>query len=208
MKKEYCEDFRGYLIKYLENNYLKIIVICFSLLKRMECVIKGIQLGRMCKFYGNTIFHREPLTEISIGNNCTFRSNFKSNFVGLNHKCLLATLRKGAQLKIGNHCGISGATISIAYKAIIHDNVLIGANAFITDFDWHNIDPLHRHEPCTEYKAVEIRKNAWIGINTVILKGVTIGENSIIGANSVVTDNIPDNVIAAGNPCKIIRNIR
>jgi galactoside O-acetyltransferase len=52
---------------------------------------------------------------------------------------------------------------------------------------------------------ITIGNNVWIGMNSVIMRGVTIGENSIIGANSVVTKDIPANVIAAGNPCKVIK---
>ena len=50
-----------------------------------------------------------------------------------------------------------------------------------------------------------IEDNVWIGVNTTILKGVTIGENSIIGANSLVVKDIPPNVIAGGNPCKVLK---
>ena len=55
-------------------------------------------------------------------------------------------------------------------------------------------------------KPVEIKEGVFIGMNVKILKGVTIGENSVIGANSIVTKNIPSNVIAAGNPCKVLKN--
>jgi acetyltransferase-like isoleucine patch superfamily enzyme len=55
---------------------------------------------------------------------------------------------------------------------------------------------------------VVIGDNVWLGVNSVVLKGVTIGKNSVIGANSVVTRDIPPNVIAAGNPCKVIKQIQ
>ena len=54
-------------------------------------------------------------------------------------------------------------------------------------------------------KPIAIGNNVWIGMNCVIMRGVTIGENAVIGANSVVTKNIPANVIAAGSPCKVIK---
>jgi len=57
-------------------------------------------------------------------------------------------------------------------------------------------------------KDVNIGDNVWLGINVIVLKGVTIGEHTIIGANSVVTRDIPANVIAAGNPCKILSNLK
>ena len=56
-------------------------------------------------------------------------------------------------------------------------------------------------------KPIIIEDNVWLGINSSVLKGVTIGKNSVIGAGSVVTKNIPANVIAAGNPCRVIKKI-
>ena len=59
----------------------------------------------------------------------------------------------------------------------------------------------------TYSKPITIGVNVWIGGNTVVLPGITIGHNVTVGAGSVVTKNLPDNVLAFGNPCKIIRNI-
>lgn len=75
-------------------------------------------------------------------------------------------------------------------------------NTLITDSDWHLDDP-RSGKP----KAVTIGDNVWLGEGAKILKGVTIGENSVIGAGAVVTKSIPANVIAAGNPCKVIKQI-
>ena len=72
----------------------------------------------------------------------------------------------------------------------------------ITDSDWHTDDP--RTGPD---KAVIIEDNVWLGYGVKILKGVHIGKNSVIGAGSIVTKNIPANVIAAGNPCKVIKQL-
>jgi len=77
----------------------------------------------------------------------------------------------------------------------------------ISDFDWHNLDPAMRRMDCISSAPVVIHDNAFIGVNSIVWKGVTIGKNSVIGANSVVTRDIPDNVIAAGNPCKVIKSI-
>ena len=88
----------------------------------------------------------------------------------------------------------------------IGDNVRIGPNTGIYT-PQHAFDPKLRAEGYEISKPVVIGDNVWIGGSVSILGGVTIGENSIIGAGSVVTRDIPANVIAAGNPCRVLREM-
>jgi len=88
----------------------------------------------------------------------------------------------------------------------IGDNAQIAPNVSIYTAG-HPVHPDSRNSGYEYGIAITIGDNVWIGGNTCILPGVTIGNNVVIGAGSVVTKNIPDNVIAAGNPCKIIREI-
>lgn len=88
----------------------------------------------------------------------------------------------------------------------IDDDVMIGPNVTIIS-GTHPTDPELRRQIYQYTATVHIQNNAWIGANSIILPGVTIGKNAIIGAGSVVTKDIPDNVIACGNPCKIIKKI-
>ena len=107
-----------------------------------------------------------------------------------------------AKIIIGDRCGFSGTVVG-AFKSItIGNNVRCGANTLITDSDWHLDDPRSGIP-----KDVIIEDNVWLGVNSVVMKGVTIGANTVIGANSVVTKSIPANVVAAGNPCKVIRSL-
>ena len=162
---------------------------------------RGIKTEKGCVFFGLPCFRRYPFSSIVIGKNCTFRSDHTSNLIGVNHKCILSTHQKQAKIKIGDDCGFSGVSIGAAREISIGNNVLCGANVVITDFDWHlNISN-------TQPKQVIIHDNVWKGLNTVILKGVEIGENSIIGANSLVVRNIPVNVVAGGVPCKVLKPI-
>ena len=164
--------------------------------------------GKNIKFFGMPIVSRAYNSKIRIGDNCTFRSDQSSNLVGVNRKCILSTHRKGAEIQIGNGSGFSGTVIGAANSIIIGDNVLAGANVLITDFDWHPVNSKDRHSSeGVDTSPVLIGNNVWLGINSVVLKGVTIGNNTVIGANSLVVKDIPANVIAAGNPCKVIKPI-
>lgn len=109
----------------------------------------------------------------------------------------------GDNVRINNNFNIvsEGEGISIG------NNTLIGINVEITDSDFHELSPEKRLGGTPATKPVNIGKNVFIGSNVKILKGVSIGDNTIIGNGSIVSKSIPDNVIAAGNPCKVIKNI-
>ncbi len=92
-----------------------------------------------------------------------------------------------------------------AEKIEIGDACMIAHGVYISDADWHGI--YDRAEPVGITKPVHIKDNVWIGDSAIICKGVTIGKNSIIGAGSVVTKDIPENSIYAGNPAKFIKNL-
>jgi acetyltransferase-like isoleucine patch superfamily enzyme len=163
----------------------------------------NIKMGYQCQFYGVTHFKRYPRSKIIIGKHCTFRSSFRSNFVGLNRACGLSTHNKTAIISIGNNCGFSGASIG-AYESIkIGDQVNIGANTTITDFDWHPVRTTGKMASA----PIVIEENVWLGANCIVLKGVHIGKNTIVAANSVVTRSLPENVLAGGVPAHVLRSL-
>ena len=88
----------------------------------------------------------------------------------------------------------------------IGDKVMLGPNVTIATAN-HPINPELRDRGLQFNKDVYIGENTWIGAGVVIVPGVHIGRNTVIGAGSVVTKDIPDNVIAVGNPCRVIRNV-
>ena len=162
----------------------------------------GVKLGSQSSFIGRCYFKKYPGTSIRIGNHCSFLSSPNANLIGINKPCIISThhSQHTATIEIGDNCGFSGTVIG-AFKYIkLGNNVRCGANTLISDADWHLDDP--RSGPPAD---VIIGDNVWLGVNSVVLKGVTIGANTVIGANSVVTKSIPANVIAAGNPCRVIR---
>lgn len=110
------------------------------------------------------------------------------------------------ELKIGKYCLITpGVRIMAAESIEIGDACMFAHGAYISDADWHGI--YDRSEPVGNTKPIILKDNVWIGDSAIICKGVTIGENSIIGAGAVVTKNIPANVVAAGNPAKVVKNL-
>ena len=88
----------------------------------------------------------------------------------------------------------------------VGDKVMFGPNVTIATAG-HPIDPELRYQAMQYNIPVHIGENVWIGANSVVLPGVTIGDNSVIGAGSVVTKDIPANVVAVGNPCRVLREI-
>lgn len=99
-----------------------------------------------------------------------------------------------------------GCVILDCARVEIGANALIGSNLGIYPVN-HAIDAEERINGGCSAKPVHIGKNVWLGGDVNILAGVTIGDNAIVGAGSVVTKDVPPNVIAAGNPCKVLRKI-
>lgn len=169
------------------------------------CIAKGVKIGKGVIFNGIPRIRRNYYSLIEIGNNCKFNSRKNSIITGLYQPCSFVTLQKDAQIIFGNNSGASGLNIAARKKITIGNNVLIGANCTIVDNDFHHPNPNLREQYLDiPTKPVIIEDNVFIGYNSFILKGVTIGRNSVIGANSVVFSSIPENSIALGNPCKVI----
>jgi len=170
--------------------------------------LKGIAIGNKVTFVGIPYIYKFPGSKIVIGHKAEIRTSSFSNLIGVNRRTTFSTHSKNAKISIGDHCGMSGVVIGAKESITIGNHAVIGANVLISDFDWHAIDPEARNRgESSKSKPVIINDNVFIGTCAIILKGVTIGKNSVIGANSVVTTNIPANVIAAGNPCKIVSEL-
>ncbi len=180
----------------------------YSGLTYLFAKIYGIELGKSALFFRFSTFFMHEKSRIVIGDNCQFRSGATSNLIGINHRCILSTHRAGAVLKIGNGSGLSGTTIGCATSIELGEQVMVGANSVITDFDWHSLDPYHRNDGEILSRPIYIGDRVWIGANCIVLKGVTIGENTIVGAGSVVSSSLPANMICAGNPCKPIKPLK
>lgn len=129
-----------------------------SFVVRILCWAKGVDLGSNCSSYGIAVFVRHPRSKITIGNGVSFRSDFTSNLVGVNRRCIVAAHQEGSEIIIGDNSGLSGTVIGAGRRISIGKNVLCGANVLITDFDWHNVSPSERRlSAYSRAKPVEIR---------------------------------------------------
>jgi acetyltransferase-like isoleucine patch superfamily enzyme len=172
--------------------------------------------------YKNTYWDINKLAKIIVNNNL----NLNINKVANSKAELLLTMKKNSELMVnGNfdfyyNCNICvfengklilgsgyanyGTQIRCSTNISIGDNVAIANNVVIMDSDFHSIE----YEDGTTNKVadpINIKDNVWIGREAIILKGVTIGEGAIIAAKSVVTKDVPNNSIVAGNPAKVIK---
>lgn len=147
--------------------------------------------------------------KVCIGDNLYFSSGDAVNPIGSNLQGAIY-VEGGASLTIGNDVGMSSTRMWIHESVTLGDNVKIGACVLITDTDAHPLDYLARRtsNEGTKSAPIEIEDDVWVGAHSIILKGVTIGARSIIGAGSVVTKNIPPDCVAAGNPCRVIKNLK
>jgi len=167
----------------------------------------GVKWERNWRFYGIPIIQKHRNSVMRFGSGFSLRSSPYSNPLGINHPVILSTFQAGAVLEIGDNFGMTGGSICAAERIIIGNNVAVGANTTIADTDFHPLTPELRYiDPQAAKTApVIIEDNVFVGMNCLILKGVRIGKNSVIGAGSVVTKDVPPNVIAVGNPALVIR---
>lgn len=145
-----------------------------------------------------------------IGNNFKCNNKVTSNSIGLIQPCVFNIATRGSRIVIGNNVGISGSTINATTTITIGDNVLIGSGCLITDTDSHPLhwkDRLDDKNELTARAPITICDNVFIGARSIILKGVTIGEGSVVGAGSVVSKDVPPYTVVCGNPAKIVKTL-
>jgi maltose O-acetyltransferase len=158
------------------------------------------------KFIANQPLVLRGLGKISFGDKVSFGIVNSPRF--LSSYAFIESRLSSANVTIGNNVSISNDfSIESEYSVTIQDNVVIGFNCNISDSNFHDLNPNKRDQSDPNPKAVLIKNNTFIGNNVSVLKGVTLGNNVIVGANSVVTKSFPDNVIIAGNPAKIINTV-
>lgn len=166
-----------------------------------------IELKKGCSIDIKTkiLIHNQGLLSIGLGS--ILRSNSMGYHAGMPFNCTILIDVSGASIKIGDNVRINGAYIHSQKEIQIGSNCVIASGVNILDSNGHVVNSLNRTIGRDNPESISIGSNVWIGLNSIILKGTIIGDNSIIGAGSVVQGVFPSNVIIKGNPGVIIRSI-
>lgn len=151
---------------------------------------KNVIIGNNTRIYGLVSFRVPKDSFLKIGDNVVIKSGFNLNPLSRNIRTAIK-LEPGAFITIGNNTGISSASIWAMTSIEIGDFVNIGADAIITDSDWHSLDPKIRRNPSDdiEYaksKKVIIGDDVLVGTRSIILKGTTLLNGVVVGAGTVV----------------------
>lgn len=158
---------------------------------------------------GRLKLYRGKGAVIRFGRNVRINSGTRFNPIGGDTVTILYA-QPGAVISIGDNCGISNSALIARTSITLEDDVMIGGGCKIYDNDFHSIhyeERMSSPDPGIKTKPLLIRQGAFIGAHSIILKGVTIGRRSVIGAGSVVTRDVPDNEIWAGNPAVFVKRL-
>ena len=176
---------------------------------KYNLIYSNFNVGKKSNIWGKfyIVMYEPENSSITIGNNVWMVSEEKRAGITLFSCCKLTTIRKG-QIKIGNNVSLNGSVITSKKHIEIGNDSMLAPNVIIVDSDFHAIwPPQERSKQVSDDldESVIIGNNVWIGMNSVVLKGVSIGDNSVIAAGSIVNSSIPENSVAAGNPAQVIR---
>lgn len=186
---------------------------------RIKMILLGVTFGKNANVYNSIYLDIHPDSNVSVGDYFTISSGDNFNPLCRNIKGCIVAERANTIIKIGNNVGMSSPCLWAKQEIIIGDYVNVGGDCIIIDSDAHNLD-WHIRDSCKMYNLKEsldihtakcapihIGSHVLIGTRCIILKGVTIGDGSVIAAGSIVTKDVPSNVIAGGNPCKVIKQL-
>lgn len=158
---------------------------------------------------GSFILRVHRNAKLQLGDDCRFNSGYQHNFVGGEQKMAIQML-PGSILNIGNRVAISNSTIVCGVSITLEDGVFIGGGCHIYDTDFHSLKAGERIDKINEeIRAIPIRlkRYSFIGAHSTILRGVEVGERSIVAAGSIVVKSIPDHELWGGAPAKFLRKL-
>ena len=172
----------------------------------------GCPYGKNLEIDGKLIIRVHRRGAIRLGKNVRVKSRFMSNPVGITNPTVFQCIGEGS-ITFGNNSGCSAAVLSSQSGIDIGNNVNIGANVRIFDHDFHSLDFLARRDAVADRAGrrtapIAIGDDVFIGTNAIILKGVRIGDRSVIGAGAVVSlKEIPPDSLVIGNPATVVKSL-
>lgn len=179
------------------------------MVNRINLYLSNVEVGKNLKTYGLISLDIHPKSRVKIGNNVQFVSSKRRYGASLYSPVKLKTYCGTCEIAIGDGVGLNGTVVTCrSQRIVIGENTIIAGNVTLVDSDFHNPWPPEKRMDFSGTQSdqeVIIENNVWIGMSSVVLKGVTIGENTVIGSGSIVTSSIPSNVLAAGIPTKMIK---
>lgn len=173
---------------------------------------KGVRFGRNMQVYDRVYLQMGRGGRLEIGDDFVFSSGGAYNPLCRNVRGCIR-VEDGAMVRIGNGVGMSSTTLWAKTSITIGNNVNIGGDCIVLDSDCHSLDYMtrrdRRRDPLSDKrKPVVIEDDVLVGARCIILKGVTIGARSVVGAGSVVTRSVEADSVTAGNPAVKIRDKR
>lgn len=183
----------------------KMVGVIYLLMCKLD---KRKTIGSNVKFRCLPVIIMKKNTNLILGDGVVVNSEKKGYFLNMHSPCKFLLDKQGGQIKIGKNTRIHGTCIH-AYKSVeIGENCLIAANTQIFDGSGHDLSFNNADNRINTYGSVKpiiIENSVWIGANSIVLPGVTIGYGSVVAAGSVVTKDIPPLTLVGGNPAKIIK---
>ena len=181
----------------------------FSFLWRLECLLKGVRFGGQCVFLGRPIVSLAPHSLLTLGDNVTVASGVRCNTLGCFQPSVLRTLLPGSKLVLSDEVGLSGTVMCAASSIDVGKGTIFGSGAMVIDNDFHAPSgdwnwTMDAESSRATARPIKIGRGVFVGARAIILKGVTIGDRAIVGAGAVVTKDVPERHLAAGNPAIII----
>lgn len=171
--------------------------------------LRGVTIQKPLRLIGFPLVEILKGSDIFIDSNVTLNSS-TFGYNGFVHSPVSLFASNGASISIGKNTRIHGVALTARKKISIGKNCLIAGNTVIVDSNGHETIPpfgMKRGSTRDIPQGVTIEDDVWIGMNCLILKGVTIGRESVIGAGSIVTKDIPPFSLAVGSPAKVVREL-
>ena len=190
--------------------HARLAVRFWSAVARVRLRCHGAEVGRGLMVRGPLRLRVHRTGSIRIGDDCRIQSGFAGNPVGGGSRMAL-WVGPGARLHVGHRVGLSNSTIVCQRSVSVEDGVFLGGGCQVYDTDFHSLLAAVRARPGNpgvRTAPIVIGRGAFVGGHSIVLKGVTIGEEAVVGAGSVVRADVPGHQVWAGNPAVYLRDLR